>query len=163
MRQKIREEDGIHKSWYTEASEMTADKLGEFIKKLTEDYEHDYGTICHACAAAAIAGASLVNHSEQGGITGFQASGIMWEFIKHWMHYEGPLRLIKYEEMLYPQHADRFNTISKDTFEYLQKKAKTYIEHREPFAHPKVIEHWQSIVDGYIPFGFKLDEVRLEE
>lgn len=157
MATPIKEEDGVHKPWYDEANDMTTDKLPEFIRKLTRDYEHDYGTICHACAAAAVAAAASVNHSDQGGITSFQAGAIMWEFIKHWMHEEGPMRLVKYDEMLFPQYDTRFGTISKETWEYLQKKAAENIAEKNEFAHPDVIAHWQSIVDGTIPFGLALE------
>ena len=36
----------------------------------------DYGTVCHAIALSAVA------RTAQGGITGFQAGAVMWEFIK---------------------------------------------------------------------------------
>lgn len=157
MPEKITEEQGLHKPWYDEAKAMTPDKLGEFIRKLTQNYEHDYGTICHACAAAAIAAAQAVNHSDQGGITGFQAGCIMWSFVRHWMHIDGPMRLVKYEDMLYPQYADKFSEISKETWEFLQAEAKKHIAESAEHAHPAVISHWQSIVDGAIPFGLRLE------
>jgi len=71
-RKLIREEDGIQKEWYEEARKMTVEQLPMFLKKLVEDYQHDYGTICHAVAAGALSAAHAVNHSPTGGITGFQ-------------------------------------------------------------------------------------------
>ena len=76
MTQQITEEMGIHKEWMKRARDMTMADLPEFLRELTEDYDHDYGTICHAIAAAAVAAAWSVERTPQGGITGFQAGAI---------------------------------------------------------------------------------------
>jgi len=90
MPEVINEKMGVHKEWYVEARGMTLDQLPKFVQRLTKDYQHDCGTICHAIAAAAVGAAWSVERGPQGGITGFQASCIMWEFITHWMtEYEG--------------------------------------------------------------------------
>ena len=58
--------------------------------------------------------------------------------------------------MLYPQYEYKYEkTIDKITWENLQKAAKKNLE-ESPDAHPDVIKHWQSIVDGNIPFGYKI-------
>lgn len=158
-KQKITEEMGVQKQWYEQARNETAQTLPEFIRHLTEDYEHDYGTICHACAAASIAAASAINHSGCGGITGFQAGAVMWEFIQHWMDFDGPLKLLKYENMLYPQYDYHFEkTISNDTWQWLMDQAHKKIESHDPITHPDVLSHWHSIADGKIPFGYTLSE-----
>ena len=90
-------------SWFAEP----ATSIDEFIKKLNDQYEHDYGTVCHAMAAVAVQAAKAFNDSEQGGITGFQAGAVMWEFIKRFMHLEGPMRLVQYNDMLYPQYFEK--------------------------------------------------------
>lgn len=156
---EITEEMGVHKEWYKQAKEITAETLPEFIRHLSEDYNHDYGTICHALAAGAIATCWVINRSPSGGITGFQAGGVMWEFIKNWMHYENdPMRLVKYDNMLYPQYGHNFEKIiSKNTFKWLQKEANEKLTASEN-AHPEVIEHWKSIVDGQVPFGYEIGE-----
>jgi len=85
-KKKITEEMDIHKEWYKEAEEMTLEKFPEFQKKLTEEYQHDYGTICHAISAAAIAAAYAVNNADQGRITGVQASCAMMGFMRNWKY-----------------------------------------------------------------------------
>jgi len=155
MKRKITEEDKVHEEWYKEARDMTPEKLSDFIRKLTEDYEHNYGTICHAASAAAVAAARAIDHSPTGGITGFQAGCIMWGFVQNWMGLKSPLRMINYEDMLYPQHDYKYEkTISKDVWEWLQEEAKKKIE-EHPNSNGRVVEHWKSIVDGKIPFGYK--------
>lgn len=136
---------------------MTLDKLPEFINHLLNDYTHDYGTICHAIAAGAVATAWAMNNDPHGGITGFQAGAVMWEFVRNWMHEDGPMKLVRYDTMLYPQYEDHYDkVISKSTFDYLQEKARENLERGE--AHPSVMAHWQSIVDGNVPFGYSIKE-----
>lgn len=84
--QNITEEAGVHKSGTKKQRSKRSKHFQQFPKKLTEDYGHDYGTIGHAVAASAIGAATAVDHSPTGGITGFQAGAIMWEFIQHWTH-----------------------------------------------------------------------------
>lgn len=153
--QKITESDNEHQKWYEEAKSQTIETLPIFLKHLTEDYSHDYGTICHAITAGAIATSWAMNKTPQGGITGFQASCIMWEFIKNWMSYKGALRLIKYEDMLYPQYAFKFNTINKETWKFLQDEAKNKLE--ETRISNNVRKHLEEIVNGVVPFGYSVE------
>ena len=78
MKQVITEEMMIQDEWYKQADKMTMDKLPEFLKHLTEDYQHDYGTICHALSAGALAAVHSMNNCPCGGITGFQAGFRIW-------------------------------------------------------------------------------------
>lgn len=59
----------LRDGWYEEAHKQTVEILPEFMAKLA-DYPHDYNTICYAAGAAAVAGATAVDHSPNGGITG---------------------------------------------------------------------------------------------
>lgn len=158
MVEKITEEMGIHKQWYEEAREMTVEGLPAFIDKLTTAYQHDYGTICHACAAGAVAAASAINKSPSGGITGFQAGAIMWEFMRHWNHVEGPARLLDYNDLLFPQMEYKFRSISPDTWKDVQEKAQANLANGKDHVHPDVLAHWQSIAGGAVPFGLQVSE-----
>lgn len=160
MKQKIAEEDNIHKEWYELASKQTLETLPEFLRHVTEEFEHDYGTICHAITASAIAAAYAVNSHPQGGITGFQAGAVMWEFIRNWNYKSNKtgLKIVDYDNLLYPQYEDKFeNTITNHQWSKLQEEAKLRIQ-ESPNAAERVLGHWQSIVVGNIPFGFKLKE-----
>ena len=157
-RKPITEESGIQKEWYVETEKFqTLDDLTTFLKKIMNDYNHDYGTICHAIVAGMIGTMNVINRSSQGGITGFQASCLTWELIDR-MHVfdEGPKRMVCFSDMLYPQMDDKFSrTISPSTWEWLQKRAKENIEKESIHGvHPKVHAHWESIVSGTVPFGF---------
>ena len=161
-KQKITEEMGVHKGWYDEAKKETLQTLPFFLSHLMEDYEHDYGTICHAITAGGIATMSAMNNSEHGGITGFQAGCIMWEFIRHWNH-EGNktgLKIIDFDNMLYPQYNDRFSQVlSKDVWVNIQKQAKLLLDTREKDqVHENVRLHWEHIVSGKVPFGYVVEQ-----
>jgi hypothetical protein len=147
----------IIEGWVKQTDKVTLDNLPAFLRELTQDYEHDYGTICHAVAIGAVAAAKAVNRSEQGGITGFQAGAVFWEFYKRWLHEEGPARLVKYGNMLYPQYRDDFaKTISKDTWAWLQDEAKKNLKDGKAAAN--ILFHWESIARGKVPFGYKVRE-----
>jgi hypothetical protein len=156
-RTEITEAEGIHKAWYVEARNIrTKEEFCTFIDKLDLKYKHDYGTIVHAVSAAALAGAWVMEQTDQGGITGFQAGGVMWEFIKHWIHQEGPLRLLEYEKMLYPQDQERFEkTLDQDTADWLKAEAQKKLgeDHAEG-VHPEVLAHWQKLAAGELPWGY---------
>jgi hypothetical protein len=154
---KVTEADkDIIADWFVKAKECKSHKdLSLFIRRLTEDYLHDYGTIVEACAAAANAAVWTVNASPQGGITGFQAGAVMWRFIQHFMCVDGPMKLLQFEDMLYPQYAKKFEkTLDTAAFKFLQEKAKEKITCEG--THPDVKAHMQSIIDGIVPFGYTL-------
>jgi hypothetical protein len=158
--QAITEKDSkdIIAQWYAEAKEQTVDTLPGFIARLTTEYGHDYGTIVHAITAAAVGAAWAVEHSPAGGITGFQGGAVMWEFMRHWNGVEAPARLVRYEEMLYPQYAYKFEkTINAATWAHLQERAKAKLAERD-VMHPDVLAHMQSIVNGVVPFGYTISD-----
>lgn len=156
----IRDEDleSIKNEWYAEARKITAETLPAFINKLINDYHHDYNTICYSIAAAALAGAYAMESSPSGGITGFQGSAIMWEFIVQWQHcgQRKPMRLLDYENLLYPQYCHYFTSISEQTWQAIQCKAAWKLSQETDNAHPEVVAHWRTIVAGQIPFGLNL-------
>lgn len=155
----ITEEMHLEKEWYKEAEEQTTDTLNSFINHIMNDYEHNYGTICHALSACALATIYACNKAEQGGITMFQASMVMWGIVRQLLYPDNKcgLRMIDYDDMLYPQYDDKFDkTIDSYTFNALQNEAKELLE--KDSAHPHVIAHWQSIVDGVVPFGYKIKD-----
>lgn len=156
----------IINSWYEKAAEQTFETLPGFISQVINGYCHDYGTICHAISACSLATAWACNRMDGacGGITGFQAGAIMWMFIKHWEFKNNKcgLRLINYDDMLYPQYEYRFNkSIDSDIWEKLQEEAKKLIEETKdaPFGpHPEVLAHWKSIAEGHVPFGLEVKD-----
>lgn len=149
-RQTITEEMGVHKEWAGKWPK-SLDELTEHVRHVTEDYEHDYGTCVYAAAAAAQAAYNYVAHVE--GMTVFQMSCVMWELVRDLHSGDGsPLRLVDYENLLYPQYAYKFQpTISTETWEWAQEKAMKNLAERE--ACKEVRDHWKDIASGLVPFG----------
>ena len=226
MKQTISEEMNIQDEWYKETDTMTMDKLPAFLDHIMNDYNHDYGTICHAITAGGLATMHALNRSDAGGITGFQAGYIMWQFIRKWNYSSNKsgLRIVDYDDFLYPQYDYKFNkTLSPDTWEAIKREAAAKIkesdaEHEkflkdlsqyqvdvaayiskfpdyptnpEKYEHlscgtwaeweqeaikeksgfefaPRkpydgaygnsVYQHWQSIVNGVVPFGYRVSK-----
>ena len=160
-RKPITEDMRLQDEWYKRAYNMKPDDFPDFFRELTEDYEHDYGTVCHAMAAIGLAAMWAFNNSEgaRGGITGFQAGCVMWEVIRH-MNYEDNkcgLRLLNMDDLLYPQYEHKFCSISSNTWEAVKKEAQKRLIERGT-AHPDVVAHWKSIVNGKIPFGLRVED-----
>lgn len=160
MKTNITEESkDVINQWYADADKQTIETLPDFMLHVLNDYGHDYGTIVHAITACSIAAAWAANNTKQGGITGFQAGALMWEFIRHWNHTNNKcgMKLIDYDNMLYPQYEKHFQKIiSPKQWEGLQNEAKRNLENSS-IAHPEVKAHWQRIVDGEIPFGYTIN------
>lgn len=134
------------------------DDLIEFLKYVKENCNYNYGVVPRSIAQAALATAWYL--SNEFGITGFQAGFVMFDFIRDWNFSNNKcgLKIIDYDDMLYPQYYDKFkNTISRETFEELQKEAEENLKNTE-YAHPNVVAHWQSIVEGKVPFGYKIKD-----
>lgn len=135
-------------------SVTTTDELAEFINFIS-NYPLDYGTAVYAQCAAMLAAQHVIDVGEQGGITGFQAGFIGWEMVKQFMSVGNcGLSIRDWENMLYPQYADRFEkTISRGIFEGLQKKARECLakcDDNESASghslHPEVRKHMESIL-----------------
>lgn len=163
---EITEENRIAlcEEWAKEAKEVSPETLQSFINHVMNDYKHTYDSIVRAISVCSYATACSCNKMEQGGITGWQASNVMWEFIRLWSKPNNKcgLRLIDMDDMLYPQYEDRFDkTLSKFNYESLVKEAKARIKEDDEStnsmkAHWKVRRHWEFIANGGIPFGYRL-------
>lgn len=139
-------------------------KYGEVQSFMDEMFaeELDYGTVCYAVAFAGAAAAWAANkHPTQGGITGFQAGFVLWELISQWDSSrvgETGARLVSYDDLLYPQMGHKFTTITPGTWEAVQKEAAKMLAERKDESVAGVVTHWQSIVDGTVPFGLTISE-----
>lgn len=138
----------------------TFEDLTGFLKYVEENCNCGYGEAPRAMAQASLAVAWYL--AKEFGITGFQAGCVMWDFVRGWTytHNQTTLRMINYDDMLYPQYWYRFEkTITPSTWEAIQAAAKKKLEEpREYPAHPDVQAHWESIVAGNVPFGYSVKD-----
>ena len=144
-------------TWWREAKEcQSIDAAADLARRLVSDYRHDYGTICHAIAVAAIAMAHAVERSPEGGITGFQAGAVSWMLLKHWNDWpDGPRRIVDYANLLYPAYDHHFTEIDRETANWLTRRAQELLaEHDGPsglHVHPHVRARWESVAAGRLP------------
>lgn len=160
MKQQITEKDHLEKEWLKEAHEQTLETLPKFINHLMNDYEHDYGTCIKAVAAAMVGTFAAFNKQE--GFTGFQVGFIPWMMMEEfWGESKVGRRVIDFDDMIYPQYENKFKqTIKGSTFKKMQDNVRKKVElvkEGESSAHPDVLKHWESILDGNIPFGYTLE------
>ena len=137
--------------------------LVTFLKDVKDHYDLGYVETPRAIAQATVAVAQYF--ASEFGMTGLQADFIMWDFIQDWefRNNKTGLRLVNYDDMLYPQNQDDFckKIILNSTWKALQKAAKENLENitvdkvgYDP--NPAVAAHWKSIVDGKVPFGYEV-------
>ena len=92
-----------------------------------------------------------------------KAGAIMWNFIRHWMpeFAFSPLRILIYEDLLYPQFEKNFRTIDDSINVWIVDQAKRLLESQKA-SSPALKAHWQSIVDGTLPYHLELEKTFLE-
>lgn len=135
------------------------DDLVQFLQYVKDNCNCGYGEAPRAIAQAAIAVAGYL--ASEFGITGFQNSCTMWDFIQDWSYSNNKcgMRIVDYDEMLYPQYEYKFEkTISKETFSAIQKEAAVRLENKLNYASPAVLQHWKSIAEGNVPFGYTVKQ-----
>lgn len=94
-------------------------------------------------------------------ITEADSAEIMWQLVGIWSgkHQGAPLRLLDYDDMLMPDLGYKFTTLPKAVFVDLQAKArKLLISNADPSLPREIVEHWQKISAGVVPFGYVLSE-----
>lgn len=134
------------------------DDLVAFLQRVKDTCNTGYGTAPRAIAQAALATAWYL--ASDFGITGFQAGCTMWDFIRDWQYSgnECGMKIVDYDNMLYPQYGYKYEkTIKRYTFETMQKVAQKKLEEHE-HVHPAVANHWKSIVNGNVPFGYVIED-----
>lgn len=142
----------------------TFDGVANLVLDFLEKYEHGVDTLPHVVAVAAVAAATVVANSPQGQAVGMDKSVMAhnlatWKFIGEFGGFdEGPMRLLQYGQMLYPQTEKKFEkTIDKATMGWLEEKAKEALESGREIA-PKVRMHLECISVGIPPFGYAIEE-----
>lgn len=77
---------------------------------------------------------------------------------------KSPIKCLPIDDMLYPQYAIDFHSLSEKEFEHLQQSAKKMLESEifpwftDAKKDAALKKHWQSIVDGAVPFQYGIKE-----
>ena len=153
----------IWKKWFEEARRSRLDdgSLLKFLKRLVGKYEHDYGTIVHAMTAAAIAGAYAVDHSSQGGITGFQHSCFIMDLLEkeRFSNNKFGFFIRDIDDILYPQHQDKFCKlkITRKLADRISREATMNLATTDRCAS-SVRDWWRRLANGDFPRWVEIDE-----
>ena len=155
-------QEALFEKWRQEAKECTPETVGEFIRKLVTDYCHDYGSIANALSVAALAGAWAVEHSKQGGLTGFQWG---WASVRAlgMMTYESSklgIRVQDMDHLLFPQYAADFAfvRVDKDFAAKLREEAKRMLDEDSDDAVPAVRAWWTLLAKGDFPTWLRVED-----
>lgn len=160
------ESEEIKRTWFKECRTQTIETLLAFMESVLNndavnwdrtDPDICYDMCVHAVAACALAAAWAAN--ERAKLSGFQASFVMWDFIRQWFFSDNRcgLRILDFDNMLYPQYEDKFDkTITQDTFDAIRKRAEELLRDKNEYAVDAVRQHWASIAAGGIPFGYHI-------
>lgn len=119
----------------------------ERIVEAVTKREHHYGTCVYAMSIAAEASFNYVAHVL--GTTGFQSSCADLDFLRRTRLLEHGFQIIKYDDLLYPQYADKFPTRAKvlrDNIDELGKAAEKKLADTDR-VHPEVKRWWEDLVD----------------
>ena len=159
-----------HNTWYQQAREQTLDTLPEFINELANHVQTNNST--HAIAAACIGTAWAMNASNGYRIPHIVIANVARIFNRLLAYRESKcgIKTIDYDYMLYPYYNDVFTTIPEDTWRAIQTEAQRLLDttNHETWTDDdgathippdqEIFDHWQSIVDGRVPFGFRVKE-----
>lgn len=152
----------IDKEIYRRVLEVkTKEQLLEFLDKEIENEELTKDNIDHAIAAFMLAASNVLVQKHGNLIDKDKAGDIMWNFIRHWLpeFAYAPIRMLIYEDLLFPQFERNFKTITKDIQEWVKKQAEHNLKTHGDKAAPELVEHWRKIINGYIPYDLELEEV----
>lgn len=126
------------------------EELIEYVGALV-NRQHDYGTCVYAMSMAAEAAFNFV--ASKLGVTGFQASYADMDFLRRVRGIKGGFRIVKTENLLYPQYCDdeHFPGVDelmddKDNKQWLADEARKLIEEKSAIGvHPDVMNHWKML------------------
>lgn len=147
-----------HENWYVMASEMTLDRLPDFLRMMLGTRPDREVGIFHAFVAGALATIIAMAKAYGQALRPQTADRVMFMFCTRWKGIVGPIRLMRFDLMLFPAFEKQFKTtISPPIWEYLQKAASKRLLSPSP-APQGWREHWSKITAGEIPFGWTLEE-----
>jgi len=173
IKEPICEEMQLQASWYQKANELTSTGEAQAsIEGLLTDYEHDYGTACHAVTAALLATAKVMTqalsalkpiHSPIAPPAmqqELQSKTMIAHIFTQLFLNNGPIRIIQHHFMLFPENASRFEKIvDEETLRYLKHTAELLLitnHEKETEAPKEVTDHWQAIQQGELPWGYEV-------
>lgn len=157
MKQKLVETSAefkeLEQSWYEEINTLTSQsKLNNFIAKLSNGYEHDFGTSLHALAC--IVNATIRFYG--GGLHPLQANYLMWLIVRNTFGYNDQigLKFVGFENILDPNYTNKLN-IAKEVHNTIIEIAESKLAICDDEKEKK---HLEKIIGGWLPDYCELEE-----
>lgn len=149
------------KTWGEKSYQMSIEELPVFIQQVVDTYEH---TSISKINLLNISVTCLLNNFYQEKVlpmTEPEVETSKWTLVKMLFPSlgDGPISMIKWNNLLSPTSEPYFHSIPMDVFKDVQSSAALLVERhesgRETFPDEEVA-HWKSIIDGNVPFGYKI-------
>jgi hypothetical protein len=153
LRESSPEFSQLKEEWHERAKNARTIEDFEALYNDLLSYAHDYGTIVHATWELMYAAFALIEYSEKGGLSGFQAAFLGWNAIDAFIRSRGSgARILFYDDLLYPQYDRHFckQLILRKTAEALQAQAKDLLVGHEDVAE-SIHKRWTEIAEGRFP------------
>ena len=157
MKTYIEDEDKENELWIKMAKTIQPHQLSGFLKRLLTDYHHSYTSIINAISVGASATTNVMSKTTEGSVDGFQKNAIVLQYVENILFPNNKMgfEIRDFDKLLYPQSKKYFNnTISQDQANKLREMAEEKL--KEGRLHIDVKEHLQKIIQGYLPFGLKI-------
>lgn len=138
---------------------LTIDDLFNFVEEIKQ-ISFDTNEELNGLIALAGAATSTVFAKHFGQTLGRnQSMNIVMTYINSFVMCDCPIKLLMYDEMLFPAYEARFDkVIPVHVFEYLQTRANFILSSEEVKSklNEDIISHLESISIGHVPFGYKV-------
>ena len=154
------------KELWEDRAKLSTETFEEFFSYL-QSFKHDYGTTVWAASMVMRKAFYLWNRSEEGGITGFQASCLAWDMMDFFgMKDPVGMRLMGYSELCFPEREGHFCEIPYEIWEMVRKFADEQIKDHGDSMLASHRSHMIDVRDGKVPFGLRVgkkpEEVKSE-
>ena len=141
---------------------QTFEMLIEYLRDIKDNGRYQsYGGVVSAMGQALLAVAFFF--AREFGITGFQASCLMWEFLREWSfpNNKSGLRIIDLDLLLFPQYDDRYKKFLIDSAQkrVLIQAAKDKMADCTKYdCSPAVWQRWKDMSKGKFPSFVTIEE-----
>jgi len=143
----------LYEEWKAKANAVqNLEDFSVFFKELTEQSQ-SYDSAVWASSLLSLAAFKAFNRSPQGGISGFQLGFVAGGYLRELMHIDGPVSLLKVEDLLFPHKADKYIArLDKESHTWLREQAKkNLVNPAFSDMHEDCREHYEKLIEGWLP------------
>jgi hypothetical protein len=152
---------GDLQKWAEEGYKLDIIKIGPFFKKIATGYNHVSASKVTLVTIAAVCMIKQFFENKIIQMNDAEISAAKWSILKSLFPGigNGPVSIIKWTNLLQVTSEPYFHTMPESIFNDIQRTARILIDQHEngKAQYSDVeMEHWKKIVDGEVPYGFRL-------